>query len=163
MTHPSSKQVWRRALRRFLEGRPPRKKEDTSAGDAINWEWIVHCMSTANRDVIIVSRDADYGLTYDNKGYANNWLTDEVKQRVNQQRKLTLVDRLAAALKLLDVKVTQAEITSERAIIKSTVSDPQSGRTSKMGSEPSNDTNLKTDSRRRNDAAPKRQPFREPH
>ena len=118
---PEYKAVWRKALRRFLEGRPPRKKEDTSAGDAINWEWIVHCIQQTNRDVIIVSRDADYGLTVNGKGYANNWLTDEVKQRVNQQRKLILVDRLSAALKLLDVEVTQEEIRSERAIIESTV------------------------------------------
>lgn len=114
------KAVWRRALRRFLEGKPPRKKDDTSAGDAINWEWIIHCIRKTNRDVIIVSRDADYGLTLDGKGYANNWLTEEVKERANKQRKLILVDRLSAALKLLDVKVTPAEITAERAIIKST-------------------------------------------
>ncbi len=119
---PEYRLVWRKALRRFLEGRPPRKKEETSAGDSINWEWIVRCIEKTNRDVIIVSRDADYGLTLDGKGYTNNWLVDEVKDRVNQQRNLILVDRLSAALKLLDVKVTREEITSERAIIKSTVS-----------------------------------------
>jgi PIN domain len=110
--------VWRKALRRFLEGRPPRKREDTSAGDSVNWEWIIRCIEKTNRDVIIVSRDADYGLTLDGKGYANNWLSDEVKERVNKQRKLTLVDRLSAALTLLDVKVTPEEISSERATIK---------------------------------------------
>jgi len=114
------KAIWRRALRRFLEGKPPRKKDDTSAGDAINWEWIIHCIQKTNRDVIIVSRDADYGLTLDGKGYANNWLTEEVKERANKQRKLILVDRLSAALKLLAVRVTPEEITAERAIIKST-------------------------------------------
>ena len=114
---PEYRQILRRALRRFLEGRPPRKKEDTSAGDAINWEWIVHCIQKTNRDVIIVSRDADYGLTHNGKGYANNWLSDEVKERVNKNRKLILVDRLSAALKLLDVKVTPAEVSSERATI----------------------------------------------
>lgn len=113
------KQVWRKALRRFLEGRPPRKKDDTSAGDAVNWEWIVHCIEKTNRDVIIVSRDADYGLNLDAKGYANNWLSDEVKERVNQQRKLVLVDRLSVALKLLEVAVTPAEIASESATITS--------------------------------------------
>jgi len=117
---PEYKIVWRKALRRFLEGRPPRKKDDTSAGDAVNWEWIVRCIEETNRDVIIVSRDADYGLTLNGKGYANNWLTEEVKERVNQQRKLILVDRLSSALKILDVKVTREEITSERATIKST-------------------------------------------
>jgi hypothetical protein len=122
---PEYKSVWRRALRRFLEGRPPRKKEDTSAGDSINWEWIVRCVESNNRDVIIVSRDADYGLTLNNKGYANNWLAEELKERVNQQRKIILVDRLSTALKLLDVKVTAAEITSERAIIQSSKEDQQ--------------------------------------
>jgi len=112
---PEFKLVWRKALRRFLEGRPPRKKDDTSAGDAINWEWIVHCIKKTNRDVIIVSRDADYGLILDEKGYANDWLADELKERVKQNRKLILVDRLSSALKLLDVKVTPEEVSSERA------------------------------------------------
>ena len=119
---PEYKLVWRKAVRRFLEGRPPRKKEDTSAGDSINWEWMVRCIEQTNRDVIIVSRDADYGLTFDAKGYANNWLTEEVKARVNQQRRLILVDRLSAALKLLDVKVTREEISSERETIRKTFS-----------------------------------------
>ena len=119
---PEYKSVWRKALRRFLEGRPPRKKEDTSAGDSINWEWIVRCIEKTNLDVIIVSRDADYGLTFDTKGYANNWLTEEVKARVNQQRKLILVDRLSAALRLLDVQVTREEITSESETIRNTFS-----------------------------------------
>src|SRR6266404_3242511 len=69
---PEYRTVWRKALRRFLEGRPPRKKDDTSAGDAVNWEWIVLCIENHNRDVVIVSRDADYGLTLDEKGYAIN-------------------------------------------------------------------------------------------
>jgi PIN domain len=123
---PDYKVVWRRALRRFLEGRPPRKKEDTSAGDAINWEWIIRCIETTNRDVIIVSRDADYGLTLEGKGYANNWLSDEVKTRVNKRRKLILVDRLSAALKLLDVEVTREEVISERATIKPVASAHES-------------------------------------
>jgi hypothetical protein len=125
LRHDTTKyrQVWRSALRRFLEGRPPRKKEDTSAGDAINWEWIVSCIEQTNRDVIIVSRDADYGLTLNGTSYANNWLSEEVKERVNQQRKLILVDRLSSALQLLDVEVTREEIRSERTTIKPAADD----------------------------------------
>ena len=122
---PEYKQVWRRAIRRFLEGRPPRKKEDTSAGDSVNWEWIVHCIEQTNRDIIIVSRDADYGLTLNGKSYANNWLSEEVKERVNQQRKLILVDRLSVALKLLAVEVTPEEIRSERTTITPSADDLQ--------------------------------------
>src|SRR5260370_15181252 len=35
--------IRRNAFKRFLLGDPPRKKNDTSIGDAFNWEWIVHC------------------------------------------------------------------------------------------------------------------------
>jgi hypothetical protein len=120
---PEYRAVWRKALRRFLEGRPPRKKDDTSAGDAVNWEWIVRCIEKYNRDVVIVSRDADYGLTIGENGYANNWLAEEVKQRVNQKRKLVLVELLSSALRLFDVEVTREEINAERASIKSTATE----------------------------------------
>lgn len=109
--------VWRRALKRFLEGRPPRKSNDTSAGDAINWEWIVECVKRTSRDVVIVSRDGDYGLTHNGHGYANNWLREELQSRVSKQRKVVLVDRLSTALKMMDVKVTREEIASENATI----------------------------------------------
>jgi hypothetical protein len=114
---PEYKSTWRSALRRFLEGQPPRKNEDTSAGDAINWEWIVRCAKTAKADVVLVSRDADYGLILKDKGYANNWLSEEFKKRVGKQRRLILVARLSEALKLVDVKVTAAEVASERVTI----------------------------------------------
>src|ERR1700745_794565 len=34
------KVIRRKAFRRFLHGYPPRKKNDTSLGDALNWEWM---------------------------------------------------------------------------------------------------------------------------
>ncbi len=83
------------------------------------------CIERTNRDVIIVSRDADYGLTLKGKGYANTWLSEEVKERINQQRKLILVDRLSSALKLFAVKVTPEEIRSERTTIAAAANDLQ--------------------------------------
>jgi predicted nucleic acid-binding protein len=115
---PEYSRVWRRALRRFLEGRPPRKKDDTSAGDALNWEWIVRCVEQTKRDVIVVSRDADYGVTHGDNSHANDWLVEEIKRRGGARRKIILVDRLAAALKLLAVPVTPAELSVERSLIK---------------------------------------------
>ena len=53
--------IKRLALRRFLLGYPPRKKNDTSYGDAVNWEWIIHCGNLDSSRIIIVSRDGDYG------------------------------------------------------------------------------------------------------
>lgn len=89
----------RLAWKRFILGYPPRKKNDTSTGDAINWEWIVECVSTSKRDVIIVSRDADFGETIDGVSYVNDWLLQELKERTSNRRRVVLYDRLSAALK----------------------------------------------------------------
>lgn len=35
--------IRRLAFRRFLHGCRPRKRSDTSIGDAFNWEWMIHC------------------------------------------------------------------------------------------------------------------------
>ena len=56
------KEALRLAWRRFLLGYPPRKATDTSIGDAVNWEWIINCAKQANANVVIVSRDSDYGV-----------------------------------------------------------------------------------------------------
>lgn len=109
--------IRRLAMRRFFEGQPPRKKNDTSMGDAINWEWIVQCVSTTNRDVVIVSRDGDYGLVRKEKCYVNNFLLEELRERVNQRRNLMLVDRLSLGLKSISVPVSAKEIAAEAATI----------------------------------------------
>src|SRR5262249_40992388 len=56
--------IRRLAFKRFILGYPPRKKADTSIGDAINWEWIIMCAEKGKCNVIIVSRDSDYGVTF---------------------------------------------------------------------------------------------------
>jgi hypothetical protein len=68
--NPLRRTIRSRALRRFLHGCPPRKRNDTSFGDAFNWEWIVHCAKAENAELVIVSRDSDYGAVFENKdGY----------------------------------------------------------------------------------------------
>ena len=110
--HPEVGAIKRKAWRRFITGCPPRKKSDNSIGDAINWEWILHCIAATNSDVIIVSRDGDYGTALDDFVFANFWLASEVK-RINKQRKLIVFDRLSAGLKELNVKVSAAEESEE--------------------------------------------------
>jgi len=105
--------VKRRAWKRFIEGCPPRKKNDTSIGDAINWEWILCCVKDANKDVIVVSRDGDYGVVVDDHVCANEWLVADIK-RVNKQRQLVVFDTLADALKELKVKVSAEEEREEK-------------------------------------------------
>ena len=37
------------AKKRFILGYPPRKKNDTSIGDAVNWEWLIHVAKEKKR------------------------------------------------------------------------------------------------------------------
>jgi hypothetical protein len=115
-------QLRRAAWKRFILGYPPRKKNDTSTGDGINWEWIVDCVQRSNRDVLIVSRDADYGVTVDGHCYVNDCLLQELKERTKKSRSIALYDRLSEALRRLDVEVTEEEIKAENEAVKSGVS-----------------------------------------
>lgn len=105
------------AKRRFLLGYPPRKKEDTSFGDAYNWEWIIDVGLKNTSNIIIVSRDSDYGITYDNKMLIKDWLSQEFKERVSKKRSVTLTDKLSIAFKALSVSVSKDMIKEEEEFI----------------------------------------------
>lgn len=96
------------AKKRFMLGYPPRKDKDTSFGDAINWEWILECAIETGKDIVIVSRDSDYGVNYSGEHFLNDWLNQEFKQRVSKRRKIVLTDKLHAAFNLISVPVTKA-------------------------------------------------------
>src|SRR5437763_1762209 len=70
------------ARKRFALGYPPRKQNATSLGDSINWEWIVHCAINSDdyHNVLIVSRDSDYGVNYEGEATLNDWLYREFKE-----------------------------------------------------------------------------------
>ena len=95
------------AKKRFELGYPPRKDKDTSYGDAINWEWIIYCAQNFSKDIIIVSRDSDYGVNYLNEHILNDWLTQEFKQRVSSRKKVILTDKLHTAFNYLSISVTK--------------------------------------------------------
>ncbi len=105
------------ARKRFILGYPPRKPGDTSMGDAINWEWIVHCASTYNSDVVIASRDGDYGVTHNGQQIINDWLSQEFKSRVNRRRTVRLTSKLSQALKMASISVTKKESAAEDEMI----------------------------------------------
>jgi hypothetical protein len=113
--------IRRLAWKRFILGYPPRKKNDTSTGDGINWEWIIDCVARTNRDVILVSRDTDYGCTIDNVSVPNDWLTQELRERTKATRKLTLTPRLSVALDQLKIKVTEEEKEEETESIQARI------------------------------------------
>lgn len=99
-------QVYRRAWRRFAAGMPPRKRNDLSIGDALNWEWILQCATTADADVIVVTRDEDYGMTYGNMALPNDWLALEFAERVGNGRRFHLTRKVSDALAAVHVPVT---------------------------------------------------------
>jgi len=111
--------IRRKAFRRFLHGCPPRKKSDTSIGDAINWEWMVYCAQVQNAELVIVTRDADYGLHFENKSYINDHLKQEFAERVSKKRSLLLYSRLSEALKHFSVPVSAKEESAETEIVES--------------------------------------------
>jgi len=109
--------VRRKAYRRYLHGCPPRKKNDTSYGDAFNWEWMVHCATQQGAGLVIVTRDADYGMVVDDISYINDHLRQEFSDRVSRKRKLLLFSRLSDALKLFEVPVSLQEEEAEKEIV----------------------------------------------
>ncbi len=108
------------ARKRFILGYPPRKSHDTSIGDAINWEWIIHCAkaSAENHHILIVSRDGDYGIDFGGDTILNDWLHREFKERVSLKRRIELTNKLTDALKNLDEKVAPEDVEEEKELIK---------------------------------------------
>ena len=111
------KLIRRLAWKRFFLGYPPRKKDDTSMGDAVNWEWVIQCAIDSGKNVIIVSRDSDYGINLNGTPILNDTLKQEFKERVGAKRKIVLTDRLTDAFKQASIAVTKKEEKQERKLI----------------------------------------------
>lgn len=112
--------VRHRARKRFALGYPPRKGGDTSFGDAVMWEWIIECAikDEEKSNVVVVSRDSDYGSITKFGTFINDWLEVEFKERVSRKRKIQLSDKLTSALRLLDEDFTDEEVKEEERINK---------------------------------------------
>jgi hypothetical protein len=114
-------EIRRLARKRFSLGYPPRKPNAISLGDSIHWEWIIACARPnehERHDVMIVSRDGDFGANLGNISIINDWLLREFKERVSPQRQIVLLPRLTDALKKLDEHVNAADVEEEDRIIK---------------------------------------------
>jgi hypothetical protein len=108
--------IRRLAFKRWLLGYPPRKNSDTSIGDAINWEWIIDVANASGQDIVIASRDSDYGARFGDSLYLNDWLRHEFKERVSRRRRIHLVERLSDALKLASIKVSKKAASAEATL-----------------------------------------------
>jgi len=111
------RRMYNRALRRFLMGCPPRKANETSMGDAINWEWMLECAKNQHAGLVIVSRDGDYGMDFEQRAYLNEHLLHEFKERVSKQGTVILYRKLSDALKHFNVTVTEAEEKEEKEVV----------------------------------------------
>ncbi len=105
------------AKKRFILGYPPRKKSDNSIGDVVNWEWIIKCAQDTGKHIILVTRDSDFGCTYNKEPYLNDWLLQEFKQRVSRKRKIILTDKLSKAFQIVKIPVTKEMIKEENEVI----------------------------------------------
>ena len=111
--------IKRLAWRRFMLGYPPRKKSDVSIGDALNWEWLIHCGQTFPGKIIIVSRDGDYGANIKNEYFLNDQLRHEYRDRVGNKG-IEYTHLLSTALKQLQVAVPKDEVDAETESLKNT-------------------------------------------
>lgn len=114
---PEKYTIRRRAWKRFVLGYPPRKKGDTSTGDAVNWEWIVACAKKEKSNVVIVSRDSDYGVRLGDSYYLNDWLAHEFRDRVSIQKNAILTPSLAEAYKLMGMTVAPGAKKEEERLL----------------------------------------------
>jgi len=113
----NNKKIYDLALKRFMLGYPPRKKNDTSIGDAINWEWIVDCAVNSNKSIIIVTRDVDYGASLKSESFVNDWLQEEFKERTSPGSEIFLTTRLSEAFKIINVSVSKDMVEEESRIL----------------------------------------------
>ncbi len=105
------------AKKRYMLGYPPRKQNDTSIGDAINWEWIIKCSQDSGKDIVIITRDEDYGSIYKDESYLNDWLKQEFKQRVSRRRNILLTNKLSFGLKIVNASVTKEMEDAEKELL----------------------------------------------
>ncbi|MBE0429815.1 MAG: DUF4935 domain-containing protein [Thermoleophilia bacterium] len=103
-----------RAWRRFILGYPPRKPAGLSIGDAINWEWLVKCAQESRKDVVVVTRDTDFG----SRGAINDWLAQEFRERVGRTRNVHLTGMLSQAFSMSDVEVSSDEARKEEEMVR---------------------------------------------
>ncbi len=74
---------------------------------------MVHCAVAENAELVIVSRDSDFGAVFEDKVYVNDHLRQEFSERVSHKRKLLLLTRLSEALKHFAIAVTPQEVEAE--------------------------------------------------
>jgi hypothetical protein len=68
------------------------------------------------KNIILVTRDTDFGAIDETDSYLNDWLKQEFKQRVGSRRKFVLTDKLSTAFQLLQIPVSKEMIEEEQKV-----------------------------------------------
>ena len=121
----TARSIRRFAWKRFILGYPPRKKNDTSTGDAVNWEWIVDCAIREKSNVLIASRDGDYGVERGDKAHINDWLREEFRDRVSKKATVKMTPLLGEALRDLNAPVSKAAANAEMRFVQHSPAVPK--------------------------------------
>ena len=90
-------------------------------GDAVNWEWIIECADQSGSNIVIVSRDSDYGHNLGKETILNDWLQQEFSQRISQKRKIYLTDRLTRGFEIASVKVSEKAKEDEKITMEESI------------------------------------------
>jgi len=113
----SFEQLLARARRRFSLSWPPRRKFKDSIGDCIHWEWILECAASSRTDAIIVTRDHDFGATFDGRSFLDDWMREEFSERVGNGCRASMTPRLADGLEAIGARVSPEMQQAEQGIL----------------------------------------------
>jgi hypothetical protein len=76
----------------------------------------IYCAQKTGKQIILVTRDTDFGAIDPTESYLNDWLNQEFKERVGRRRKIILTDKLSQAFKLLKIPVSTEMIEEEQKV-----------------------------------------------
>jgi hypothetical protein len=78
---------------------------------------MLHCAEKNVAELVIVSTDLDYGVSFEGKQYVNDDLRQEFSDRVSKKRKLLLYEKLSDAVKHFERPITPQEQEAESEIV----------------------------------------------
>ena len=91
-------------------------------GDAINWEWTLQCAKESSRNIVIVSRDNDYGFESGNERILHDCLAAEFRALIGPGSSVMLTGELTEAFRQAGINVTPEEERAEKEVAKHSAS-----------------------------------------
>ena len=83
-------------------------------------KWVIFARrftDNSSDNIVIVSRDSDFGVLWEKKAYLNDWLLQEFRARVSKKRKISLTTRLTEGFKEANIRVTDKEVQEEEEFV----------------------------------------------